>query len=130
MDDENGDEENPNSIELGVMSEPGCHSMPSTRCKNRDSESQEQTGGHHYAADEWDGYELGFMNAVLEIDYIKDFADIGLGLWRTFVWEHFAVLRYENLIHYLSRYGCHCGFIRILRSNATATICPIEKCSF
>ena len=52
MDDENEDEESPNSIELGVMSEPGCHSMPSTRCKNRDSESQEQTGRHHHAADE------------------------------------------------------------------------------
>jgi hypothetical protein len=51
MDDENEDE-NPNSIELGVMFEPGYHSMPSTRCKNRDSESQEQTGGHHHAVDE------------------------------------------------------------------------------
>lgn len=52
MDDENEDEENPNSIELGLMSEPSCHSMPSTRRKNRDSENQEQTGGHHHAVDE------------------------------------------------------------------------------
>ena len=130
MDDENEDEKNLNSIELGVMSRPGCHSMPSTRCKNRDSESREQTGGHHHAADEWDGYELGFMNAVLKIEYIKDFIDIGLGFWRIFVREYFVVLWYENLIHHLSRYGCYSWFIRILRSNATATRCPIEKCSF
>ena len=39
MDGENEDEKNPNSIELGVMSESGCHSMPSAWCKNRNSES-------------------------------------------------------------------------------------------
>lgn len=39
MDDENEDEENPNNIELGVMSGPGWRSMPSTQCKNRDSGS-------------------------------------------------------------------------------------------
>ena len=53
------------------MSEPGCYSMPSTRCKNRDSESQKQTDWYHHAADEWDGYGLGFVNAVLKIGISK-----------------------------------------------------------
>jgi len=70
------------------------------------------------------------MNAVLEIEYIKDFVDIGLGLWRTFVWEHFAALDMKISFIICLDMAAMVGFIRILLSSATATRYPIEKCSF
>jgi hypothetical protein len=70
------------------------------------------------------------MDAVLKIEYIKDFVDIGLGFWRTFDWE--ILRRCDTKISFITclDMAAMVGFIRILRSNATATRCPIEKCSF